>query len=114
MSNKTKKPNKTAFIKAHPEMSAAELVAFAAKQKIKLIDKYIYNCRAKVRANGGAPARKAGRPRTVRVNGLPGGAPKLIELEIRADGEEIISVRIPAATAGRALYDAIVSSMLKC
>jgi hypothetical protein len=119
MPNKTKRPNKTAFINEHPTLPAAELVKLGAKKGLKFSDKYVYNVRAKAKAGktGGKPGRpRAAASRTqIRLpNGevfKPGTGLKLLELTIRADGEEVIHVRMPASVAGPALYNAIASAV---
>src|SRR5690242_7788622 len=43
---KTRRGEKTAFIRQHPNMKASELIAEAKKAGIKLTPTQIYNCRA--------------------------------------------------------------------
>ena len=57
--NKTKSPNKSAFIRSLPRsMPAAEVVAKAKAAGLTLNDKYVYNIRAK-----GPKAGRPGRPK---------------------------------------------------
>jgi hypothetical protein len=56
------KQSKTAFILAHPNLSADEVVKEAAKQGMKFSDRYVYSIRSKAKATRGRPRRGPGRP----------------------------------------------------
>lgn len=73
--NATKRPNKSAFVRAQPAtMTAAEVVIAAAKEGLKITDKYVYNVRFKTKGRNTLPAKKRGRPKGS-VN-KPKGKPK--------------------------------------
>lgn len=62
--NATKRPNKSAFVRAQPTtMTAAEVVIAAAKEGLKITDKYVYNVRFKTKGRNTLPAKKRGRPK---------------------------------------------------
>ena len=62
--------NKSAFVRGLPlTMSAAEVVAAAKKEGIKLDEKYCYNVRAKAKASNGSTKKKlGGQPSKVNVS----------------------------------------------
>jgi hypothetical protein len=68
--------NKSAFVRTQPTgMSARDVVEKGAAQGITLSEKYVYNIRAKAKAQGrvgagpGRPGRKPGRPAGSRASG---------------------------------------------
>lgn len=63
-----KKLNKTAFIRQHSNLTAKDLVKKAKDSGIKLSEKYVYNIRAKIKAQGGKKPGRPGRP-PGKVNG---------------------------------------------
>lgn len=90
--------NKSAFVRTQPTgMSAREVVQKGAAQGITLSEKYVYNIRAKAKAQGrvgagpGRPGRKPGRPKGSRNAGSGSAAERLAELALelgltRAEG----------------------------
>lgn len=109
--------NKTAFIKAHPTLTAAELVKLGKKQGLTFSDKYVYNIRAKGRAGGGG--KKSKRAQKVlraaehvrQAGGLP-GVPRaaVAELILLVDGVEQLALRMPATLAGPLIYKNLVAA----
>jgi len=78
--------NKTQFILQYPKLPAADVVAKAKQKGFKLSEKYVYNIRAKAKAQGGKP-RKPGRPPS-KVNGSPGARGKQQSLSDSSNNEQ--------------------------
>jgi hypothetical protein len=81
--------NKSAFVRTQPTgMSARDVVAKGAAQGITLSEKYVYNIRAKAKAQGrigagpGRPGRKPGRPAGSRSAASGSAEERLVDLAL--------------------------------